>query len=401
MQKKYYENLYEKEFTTSIINTVEKEGQYHVVLDETYFYPEGGGQPSDTGTIDSIPVIFVYEDETQETIYHVLEKKPNKLKRVTCSIDWNRRYDHMQQHLGQHLLSASIFELFNGVTVGFHLSEHYCTIDIDKAMNETGILEAEKAVNQSILDSRKVQGLFPTYTELKKLPLRKMPPQTTGQIRIVQIEGIDATPCCGTHPHSTLEVQLMKITKWEKYKGGTRIEFLCGSRAIRDYAFKHETIKKTAQFLSCNENTLLERTNQLLEELRQSNADRRSLQAQVTDYEVKDIFTSAESVGDNKIIKSIFNNAEMKQINSLASKLVSFPRVIVLFGIKSEDKAQLLFMRSEELTTISMKTLLRDAITLVDGKGGGSDLSAQGGGKNKGNLDSAIEYAYRQVKQVL
>ncbi|MCY6369339.1 alanyl-tRNA editing protein [Clostridium ganghwense] len=399
MQKLYYENPYKKEFTAEIINILEKDNKYHIELAQTYFYPEGGGQPSDTGYINSIPVTHVYEEN--EKIYHVTERNPMKIHRVKCSIDCKKRYDHMQHHLGQHIISACFVELFNANTIGFHLGKDSSTIDIDKLLSKDEIRKAEEEANKIIFDNINVEILYPTKTELKKLRLRKTPPKTAKKIRIVKIGDIDINACCGIHPNSTIEVQLIKVSKWEKYKNGTRIHFLCGSRAVSDYFYKHDSIERMSNLLSCSDSNVLCEVERLKKELNKTVAEKRELKEEVSRYEVQNMLNSCESIKNIKILKSIYENVDLKDINNLASKLISFPNVIVLFGVKSEDKAQLLFMRSKDLNILSMNNLLKDAITLIDGKGGGSDFSAQGGGKNNNNVDSAIEYAYNKVKDFI
>lgn len=396
MEKLYYENPYQKEFTAEVINVIEKENKYHVELDKTYFYPEGGGQPSDTGYINGAAVTYVYEEN--EKVYHVVEVKPLKIHKVKCSIDWDTRFDHMQQHLGQHILSACIADLFNATTIGFHLGKDSSSIDLDKTISFDEIKAAEKKANKIISDNINIEVLYPTNSELKKLSIKKIPVKAGEKLRIVKIGDIDVTPCCGTHPSSTIEVQLIKVIKFEKYKSGIRIEFICGGRAVSDYALKHEAIEKMSKLLSCNNATVLSEVERLSGELNKALTEKRALKAEVAEYEVQNMLTSAPKIEDIKVLKCIYDKIDLKYANILATKLVSSPKVIVLFGVKSEDKANLLFMCSKDLKIISMDTLLKDAITLIDGKGGGSAFSAQGGGKNNNNLDSSLDYAYSKIK---
>lgn len=399
MEKLYYENPYEKEFTTDIIDVIEKDNNFHVLLGKTYFYPEGGGQPSDMGYIESSPVIYVYEEEGN--IYHVVERKPSKFKKVKCSIDWERRYDHMQQHLGQHILSASLIESFDANTIGFHLGKDSSTIDIDKLISDVDFKEAERLANEIVLSNISVEMLYPTDSELRKLPLRKIPPQTSEQIRLVKVGDVDINPCCGTHPNSTIEVQLIKIIRWEKYKSGMRVEFLCGGRAILDYFKKHESVKEISKCLSCNEDNILSEIERITYEARASHSEVRALKDEVAGYVVENTLSNSEAINDIKVIKEIYTDGDLKHANTLASKLVAYPNVVTLFGVVSGDKAHLLFMCSKDLKKVSMNILLKDAITLIDGKGGGTDFSAQGGGRNNNNLESCLEYAYNKVRNTI
>lgn len=399
MEKLFYENPYIREFTAEIIDIIQIDNEYHVELDKTCFYPEGGGQPSDTGYIEAAPVKYVYGKD--DKIYHVVQVKPNKIHRVKCSINWERRFDHMQQHLGQHIISAFFAELFNANTIGFHLGENYSSIDLDKLIGSPEIKEVEKMANKLIQDNIKVEILYPTDRELKKMPLRKALPKTNEKIRIVKIGDLDINACCGTHPYTTIEVMLIKITRLEKYKNGSRLEFLCGQRAISDYLTKHEAIERISSILSCGLDGAANEIERLKGDLNKALSEKRALQAEVTEYEVKDMLNSCENINGKKILKSIYDEADLKRINSIASKLTSYPNVIVLFGVRSKDKAHLIFMRSRDLNIIDMNSLLKDAITLIDGKGGGSAFQAQGGGKNNNNLDSSIEYAYNKIKSSL
>ena len=398
-EKLYYENQYEKSFTAEIVNIVEKTNEFHIVLDKTYFYPEGGGQPSDIGTIESIPVLSVYEDNG--IIYHVAKKKPVKIHKVKCSINWAHRFDFMQQHLGQHILSACLLEKTNATTIGSHLGLESCTIDIDKILDVNQIEEAVSYANEIIFENINIDILYPTKSELKKLSIKKTPTKIGDQIRIVRIPDLDINPCCGVHPKSTLEVQVIKVIKFEKHKTGTRIEFLCGKRGIQN-SFKNDKFTSTVcSKLHCNSEDALTQIEKLTQDFSKLSAENRALKSKIADYEIKEIIENTDKINDISIIKSIYSDADLKHINLLATKLVAYPNVIVLFGVKAEDRATLIFMCSKDLNIISMNTLLKDAITLIDGKGGGNNFSAQGGGKSTSNIPSALDYAYMKVKNSL
>lgn len=399
MEKLYYENPYIKDFTAEIINVMEKDNKYHVELDKTYFYPGDGSQPSDSGYISTSPVIHVYEED--DKIYHVVEIKPLKIHRVKCSIDWTKKYYYMQQYLGQRIISACFSQLFNAITVNFKLEEDYSYVDINKALGKDDIKKAEDMANKIILDNINIETLYPNRAELKKLSIKKTPQKSCEKIRLIKIGDIDIIPCNGLYPNSTIEVQIIKVSNCEKYGNNTRIKFISGSKAVFDYFSKYELVEKISSILSCNDNNLLDKVQMLSGELNKALSEKSSLKAEVAQYEVENMLNSSETIRTIRVLKSVYDNADLKYINLLASKLVSFPNVIVLFGIKSADKSQLLFMCSKDLNIISMNSLLKDAITLIDGKGGGSDSSAQGGGKNNNNLDSSIQYAYTKVKDCI
>ncbi|MBU3089639.1 alanyl-tRNA editing protein AlaX-L [Clostridium gasigenes] len=398
-EKLYYENQYEKSFTAEIINIVEKDNEFHIVLDKTNFYPEGGGQPSDIGTIESIPVSSVYENDG--LIYHITNKKPIKIHKVKCSINWENRFDFMQQHLGQHILSACLLEKFNASTVAAHLGLTSCTIDVDKLLNITQIEEAISYANDIIFENIPVDILYPTKSELKKLSIKKTSIKIGEQIRIVKISDLDINPCCGVHPKSTLEVQIIKVVKFEKHKTGTRIEFLCGKRGIQNSFINDKFASTVCSNLHCNPEDAILQIEKLTQDFSKLSAENRAIKSEIADYEIKEIIENCDKIGGISIIKLIHSDMDLKHVNLLASKLVAYDNVIVLFGVKADDRATLIFMCSKDLNIVSMNTLLKDAITLIDGKGGGSNFSAQGGGKSTNNISSALDYAYMKVQNAI
>jgi alanyl-tRNA synthetase len=398
-QKLYYEDQYIKEFSAEVLKVLEKDNEFHIQLDKTAFYPGGGGQPCDIGTIEDSTITSVYEKDG--IIYHVSNKKPIKIHKVKCKIDWSSRFDGMQQHLGQHILSAVFAELYNGNTIGFHLGKDSCTVDIDKMLSDEDLEKAELLSNRYVLEAVKVEFLTPTKAELKKMTLRKVPEIVSEPLRIVKIEDIDTNACCGLHPGSTIEVQLLKIVKKEKYKSGMRVEFLCGQRAVKDALSKNKFSKGLCKSLNCSEEEVLSRVDKLTSDLNSLMAENKTLKAQVADFEVENILRSCEAVKGIRIVKNLFENVDLKYVNLLASKLTSHENVIVLYGIKAESSANMLFMCTKELKSVSMNELLKDAISLIDGKGGGSSFSAQGGGKGINNLESAINYAFNKIKNIL
>lgn len=233
MRKIYYEDQYKKEFVAEVEAIEEIDDKYHVKLNETAFFPGGGGQQNDLGFIEKIPVVDVYEKNGE--VYHVLEKKLIKIHRVKCSIDWARRLDGMQHHLGQHVLSGCFYQLFNANTVSVHVGKEIATVDIQGILTEEQIRQAEIKANDCIRENIKVEMLTPTKSELKKIKIRRDLPNTNEEIRIVKIGDLDINACCGVHPSSTLDLGIIKIKKWQKHKGNTRIEYLVGNRAFNDY----------------------------------------------------------------------------------------------------------------------------------------------------------------------
>ena len=398
MDKLYYEDQYLKEFTAEIIGVIEKNNLYYVSLDKTAFFPGGGGQHCDLGYIDNHKVIDIVEENGE--IYHVTQTKPIKIHRVSCKIDWDRRLDGMQQHLGQHVLSGCFFKLFNANTVSIHLGNEISTVDIQGYLDEESIRKAERMANEIIYQNIGVNFLTPSKKELKKLNLRRDLPNTNEQIRVVQIGDLDINACCGVHPSRTLDLQAIKIKRWEKHKGATRIEYLAGKRAIEDYFKKDDFRNQICKFLNCGEQDAINSVNKLSSELKACKDENRQIKIEISDYQIKDMIMSAEKLGDISVITKIYESGDLKHISKIAEKIVLNDNMIVLLAVKNEEKANLIFAASKNINSISMSDLLKDAITLIDGRGGGSKFLAQGGGKNSSNLQGVIDYALRKVSRI-
>lgn len=400
MEKLYYDNPYLKEFTAEIVDIQEQDGKFRVTLDKTAFFPGGGGQHCDTGMIGEHKVIDVYEEN--EIVYHIVEKKPIKIHNVKCTIDAERRTDGMCQHLGQHVLSGCFFNLFNANTFAIHLGADISTVDIYGVLTEEQVRTAERLANKVIGDALKVESFVPSKSELKKLTLRRALPNTNEEIRIVRIgDNFDINACCGLHPTCTLDLRLIKIKKFEKHKEGTRIEFLAGKRAVEDSFKKDEFQNSICKYLNCNENEAINGIKNLNNSLKEANETNKSLNIALANYQVKELIDNAESIGEFKIIKNIFENENVKYVNNLISKLVENPNTIVLMAVKSEEKNNMIFACTKGLKDVKVNEVLKDAISLIDGKGGGSPFMAQGAGKNSANLEGAMDYAFKKIKDSL
>lgn len=403
MEKLYYDNPYLREFTAEIIDIQEHNGNFRVTLDKTAFFPGGGGQHCDTGIIGDHKVIDVYEEN--EIVYHIVEKKPIKIHNVKCKIDSDRRTDGMCQHLGQHILSGCFFNLFHANTFAIHLGADVSTVDIYGVLTEEQVRTAERLANKVIGDALTVTSFIPTKSELKKLTLRRALPNTKEDIRIVRIgdesDIFDINACCGLHPSNTLDLRLIKIKKFEKHKEGTRIEFLAGNRAVEDSYKKDEFQNSICKYLNCNENEAVNGIKNLNNSLKEANETNKSLNIMLANYQVKEFVDNASVVGKFRIIKNIFDGENLKYVSSLTSKLVENPDTIALMAIKSEDKVNLIFACTKGIKEVKVNEVLKDAISLIDGKGGGSPFMAQGAGKNNANLQGALDYAFNKVKEII
>ena len=396
MEKLFYLDSYMKNFTAEIEEVEERDSKYHVLLDKTAFFPGGGGQYCDLGTIDNISVVDVYEED--EKIYHVLDKKPNRIHKVKCEINWDRREYGMQHHFGQHVISACFNNEYKAKTVGFHLGSEAATVDIEGFFKENDILKIENMCNDIIRKNIPVEFLNITKKEAKKLKIKEDLSKLSDDIRVVKIDDIDINLCCGVHVKNTLDLRVIKIKKFEKYKKATRIEFLCGTKAIEEMLKRDNYLNKICKLLSSNEEDAYKGIEKLNNKLNEVNKENKRLGEIISNYEIKEMIEEAEKINNMSVVVKIYENKTMNYINKIANKINEKDDVVGLFALINNDKLNLLFTCSKNLENLDMNDLLKDSIKLVDGKGGGSKVLAQGGGKNNGNIDSLFDYVKIKLK---
>ena len=396
MEKLFYIDSYIKNFTAEIEEVKEVDDKFHVLLNKTAFFPGGGGQYCDLGIIDNINVLDVYEEN--DKIYHVLEKKPNRIHKVKCEIDWDRREYGMQHHFGQHIISACFNNEYKAKTVGFHLGKDFSTVDIEGFFTEEDILKIEKMCNEIIRENITVEFLNITKKEAKKLKIKEDLSKLGDNIRVVKIDDIDMNLCCGVHMKNTLDLRVIKIKKFEKYKKATRIEFLCGTKAIEEMLKRENYLNKICKLLSSNEEDAYKSIENLNNKLNEVNKEDRRLEEIISNYEVKEMIESAEKINNMNVIVKVYENKTMNYMNKIANKIIEKENNIGLFALKNDDRLNLLFACSKNLEKMDMNILLKDSIKLIDGKGGGSKVLAQGGGKNNSNLDSLFDYVKIKIK---
>lgn len=398
MEKLFYIDSYIKSFTAEIEEVKEMNNKYHVLLDKTAFFPGGGGQYCDLGTIDNICVEDVYEENNK--IYHILDKKPNRIHKVKCEIDWDRREYGMQHHFGQHVISACFNNEYKAKTVGFHLGKDFATVDIEGFFKEDDIMKIERMCNEIIRENIPVEFLNINKKEAKKLKIKDDLSKLSNDIRVVKFGDLDINLCCGVHVKNTLDLRVIKIKKFEKYKKATRIEFLCGTKAIDEMLKRDNYLTKICKMLSSNEEGAYQGIENLNNKLNEVNKENRKLEEIISNYEIKEMIEEAEKSGSINIIIKTYENKNMNYINKIANKITETENNVGLFALINNDRLNLLFACSKNLEKIDMNNLLKDSIKLVDGKGGGSKTLAQGGGKNNGNLDSLFDYVKIKIKSI-
>ena len=379
--KLYYKDPYITSFSTNIQRQEQdEEGRWYLVLDETAFYPTGGGQPHDTGMINNVNVMDV-EEVAGEIRHYLAEELQTTENIVQGKIDWKRRFDHMQQHAGQHILTAAFVELFGIATVSFHLGKKFLTIDLDvEELTEQQAEAAEELANQIILENRLIETKWVTEDELAQYSLRKKL-SVSENIRLVIIPEFDYNGCGGTHPKSTAEVGAITILNWEKQRKHTRVQFICGNRVRQQLHQKHTILKELTGQLSVPEQDVLLAVKKVLENEKALEKSLEESKGRLIKYEANDYIANALHSEQGMIISAIFQNSSIQEIQTLARTITSLSNEsIVLFVNETEEKLQFICARGS-VPSISMKQLAANLVQLLDGKGGGSDQFAQGGGK--------------------
>ncbi|MEK4997635.1 MULTISPECIES: DHHA1 domain-containing protein [Paenibacillus] len=367
--KLYYNSTYQTDWPTRVTETIEREDGLYVLLEETAFYPHGGGQPCDLGSIQGIPVLDVISEE--ELVLHKLERLPNE-ESVTCQIDWNRRFDHMQQHSGQHLLSAVCLEKHNFMTLSFHLGEDYCTIDIEVSeLSADQLYSIEREVNRQIYLNHNILSYFVTGEEAAQLKLVKQP-KVTENIRIVEIKDVEYNACGGTHVSSTGEIGMIKLLKAEKIKANTRIYFKCGYRALEEFNTSQQILGTLSSKFNTGKDEIIDRIEKWENEQKLLQAEIYLLKEKNDDYVVQELLN--EQAG--KMIAQVFEDKSLKDLQSLANKLTSKCDLPVLLATSAENKV--VFAQNGS-TEISCGAFFKAHLGSYNGKGGGSDKLAQAG----------------------
>lgn len=397
--KVFMDNPYLKEMDAKVVDKKLKDNKSYIQLDKTIFYSDlAGGQPMDFGTINNMAVLDVYD--AGDEIIHVV-KGDLKPTRVSLSIDWNRRFDLMQQHTGQHILSSSFHRLFNAATVGFHMGNEYITIDIAKPfLREDEVAQVEYLANKVIQSNFKLKSYYVQDEQLSRLPIRKDTPIEDENIRIVEIDNIDYSICCGTHVSNTGEIGLIKIRKWEKYKGNTRIEFVCGSRALKDYSWKNTHIKEIGKLLSSKDRDVLDRVTHLYSSKETLEKENRYLREEL--FNIKGELYLKESSSENNInyIIKEFKDIDIKEVNIIAANLNrSEENLIQIYSVLNKEIGRFIICRSKDLD-INLKEIFNKVSNRIIIKGGGSPQMIQGTSALS-VLDKVMDVFEREIKSLL
>ncbi|HLL72956.1 MAG TPA: DHHA1 domain-containing protein [Pyrinomonadaceae bacterium] len=398
-ERLYYQDSHLTEFDARVVNVAsDAAGRVAVTLDRTAFYPTGGGQPSDTGTLNDARVVECI-DEEDAGVLHVIEgTSPSVGERVAGRIDWPRRLDHLQQHTGQHILSQAFVQLFDAPTRAFRMLERVSEIDVDLSEPSTERIEAAvELANRIIWEDRSVRVREVSPPEAAALPLRKDSARE-GDLRIIEIENYDLSPCGGTHAARTGEVGIIAVRSWERAKGLTRLEFLAGGRVLTDYRLANTTARNVGALFSAGRDDAVELVARTLEENKALQRRLRTLEEIAARVEAEELILAAtHDDGDDahaRIVTHAFTDRDAESLKRLALAIIARPKHIALLGSRDREgrAARLVFARAAD-TGGDMNALMRDACALLEGRGGGRPDLAQGGGTNVENLHDALHTA--------
>jgi len=394
----YYRDPYLREFDAVVTRVDRAGGRLVVALDRTCFYPTSGGQPFDVGTLGPYRIVDVV-DEDDGSIGHVVGESagtspapsPQTGERVHGVVDWPRRFDHMQQHTGQHVLSAAFDRLFKVRTVSFHLGAEASTIDLAREVTAKEIAAAEEEANGVVWQDRAVSIRFATAEEAASLPLRKEPVRG-GTLRLIDVEDFDLSACGGTHVSRTGAIGAIVIGSSERFKGGSRIEFLCGGRAVKRFNALRDTVAASTKLLSTGLDELALSIERLQSELKQQKRTLAAAQTELAAFRAAELAATAElASGARVVVRAI--DADAHGLKALASAVCARGGLAAVL-VSTARPALAVVCRSADVAAMNAKDILAALTAKFGGRGGGSPEIAQGGGLD-GDLDAILAEARR------
>jgi alanyl-tRNA synthetase len=392
-ERLYYDDPYLARFEAAVVERTLFEGRPALVLDRTAFYPESGGQPWDTGVIEGAAVVKVVEEDGR--LLHVLDREV-AADRVTGRIDWPRRFDHMQQHTGQHILSQAFYELVEGETLAFHLGEDFSTLEIGLAsITDESLDRVEARANEVVWEDREVRCYYVEEEKIGEVPLRR-PPKKHGLLRVVEVAGYDYSACGGTHCRRSGEVGLVKVTGQEKIRGRLRFQFLCGRRALVDYSLKNRELRRIGALFSSSWSGLAGLVEKQAAEARDLKRTAKKLEEELFSYEAAGL---AAAAGGGVIVKS-FEDRTPQGVRFLALSLTRQGRFCVVFGAKTEAQAHLILARHAEVG-LDLRGVVPAVSAAAAFKGGGGPSLVELVTSDKDKLAEALRLAEDWVREKL
>ncbi|MEQ8168129.1 MAG: DHHA1 domain-containing protein [Candidatus Eremiobacterota bacterium] len=387
----YYNDSYISTFKGNITDLYPDKDNLYLIFDRTGFYPSSGGQPCDYGTVEGIPVIDVFEREDGEIVHVIPSSEGHIFKtgmNVNCIIDWQRRFDHMQQHTGQHILSQCFFKLYNLETAGFHLGKDISTIDLNiPNLSEEEIFAGEVYANKMVFENRSVYIKYMDKEDPDTV-LRKES-KRTGLLRIINIHDFDSSACGGTHCNATGEAGLIVIKDWEKLKEKFRIEFLCGYRALKLFREYSSVFRDISCRFSVGYHDVLTKIDKLITENKENYKALKKLTEKCMKQEIE-LLNSEKIIKDNIVyIKHIYKDKTLEELKGLAKNVIMKSNNMIVCLATSPEPCSLIIARSKDLQ-LNLSELMKNFNGKLTGKGGGTPDFVQGGGYKLEEIENIL-----------
>lgn len=383
----------------------DEDGRLTAILDRSYFYPESGGQSADCGSIGPARVMGVEEGEGN-AVRHYIDSAGLKADlpvgaEVECRVDWERRFDHMQQHTGQHVLSRAFIDTAGLHTVSFHMGEQSCTIDLEgSGLSDKVVALAEELANRVVMENRAVEvRTVPVGKsgEFEGVDLRRAVPDGVTEARLVEVKGFDVIPCCGTHVRATGELGLIKVLKIEKAKGLERVHFVVGNRALRDYADKHDIIQSLANRLTTSTSDVTAKMDKLIAEGHKARKDLKRLAQALAGYEARTLLGGAESWQGTRIVSHFFADREDDYLRMVSTALKPEPATVVIVGAGTGC----VVCSASEDVGIDFSHIAVEPAKEIGGSGGGKGAFAQVKIPAGADLGQFMEVVAENVKKAI
>jgi alanyl-tRNA synthetase len=371
----YYTEPYCQSFEARVTQVAEHAGRVVVMLDRTAFYPTSGGQPFDTGRLGSVSVIDSIDNDHE--ILHVVSAPLLPGTSVHGEIDWTRRFDHMQQHTGQHVLSAAFDRLFENRTTGFHMGNDSATIDLHKEVAPGDVERAVEEANQVVWEDREVSVRFVSADEAARLPLRKEPARA-GALRLIEIADFDLSACGGTHVRRTGAIGLIAVTGTERFRGGSRVTFVCGGRALRTFRGYRDAVAGAVRVLSVLPHELPAAVERAQQEGKETRKTISRLHVALAGHEATRLLSDVPLIDDVRVVTAALEGWDAAGLKAVASALVAHPGVATVL-LSAGDSIAVVVARSQNVGIDSSKAL-RALLDRFGGRGGGRPDMAQGAG---------------------
>ncbi len=386
-ERVYYTDAYARERECVVTSCTAAEGRFSVVLQATPFYPTSGGQPHDLGTLGGRRVLDVVDRD--DLIEHIVDGALEVGSRVVAAVDWTRRFDHMQQHTGQHILSAAFEVESQARTESFHLGVTTATVDLHRPLSAQDVAAAERRANDVVWENRAVRVRFVTADEAAALPLRKESGRS-GTLRLVEVADFDLSACGGTHVAQTGGVGMIAVTGWEKFKGGTRVEFQCGGRALARLHQWRDAYAATTRVLSVSPAELAPAIERLQGEVKALGRTTRAYQEQLASHVAAGLVAAGAEPDGRVVVARAIDGWDAPGLKAIAAGIAATPKAAAAL-FSTVQPAQVVIARGAD-ATVDAAAVLKALVAKFGGKGGGKADLAQGGGL-VGDLDAIVREA--------